>query len=100
MEGLNEYKTKTGDKNPNFEEKRPNTHTHKKTLQEELKVFKPDLKKNKKQENIHTVVFIKIYCPLLISPLMIFGQISRSLLSVVKSLCSHGVLYIYNLYYF
>lgn len=28
MEGLNEYKTKTGDKNPNFEEKRPNTHTH------------------------------------------------------------------------
>lgn len=41
MEGLNEYKTKTGDKNPNFEEKRPNTHT-KKTLQEELKVFKPD----------------------------------------------------------
>lgn len=42
MEGLNEYKTKTGDKNPNFEEKRPNTHTQKKTLQEELKVFKPD----------------------------------------------------------
>lgn len=29
MEGLNEYKTKTGDKNPNFEEKRPNTHTKK-----------------------------------------------------------------------
>lgn len=24
MEGLNEYKTTTGDKNPNFEEKRPN----------------------------------------------------------------------------
>ena len=23
MEGLNEYKTTTGDKNPNFEEKRP-----------------------------------------------------------------------------
>lgn len=39
MEGLNEYKTTTGDKNPNFEEKRPNK---KKTLQEELKVFKPD----------------------------------------------------------
>ena len=24
MEGLNEYKTTTGDENPNFEEKRPN----------------------------------------------------------------------------
>lgn len=40
MEGLNEYKNTTGDKNPNFEEKRPNKK--KKTLQEELKVFKPD----------------------------------------------------------
>ena len=35
-----EYKTTTGDKNPNFEEKRHNNK--KKTLQEELKVFKPD----------------------------------------------------------
>ena len=30
---------------------------------------------------------------------MIFGQISRSLLSVVKSLCSHGVLYIYIVFF-
>ena len=43
MEGLNEYKTTTGDKNPNFEEKRPNNNNNNnKTLQEELKVFKPD----------------------------------------------------------
>ena len=27
MEGLNEYKTTTGDKNPNFEEKRPKKKT-------------------------------------------------------------------------
>lgn len=39
MEGLNEYKTTTGDKKPVFEEKRPNK---KKMLQVELKVFKPD----------------------------------------------------------
>lgn len=42
MEGLNEYKTTTGDKKPVFEEKRPN---QKKMLEVELKVFKPDLKK-------------------------------------------------------
>lgn len=44
MEGLNEYKTTTGDKKPVFEEKPPNK---KKMLEVELKVFKPDLKKNK-----------------------------------------------------
>ena len=30
MEGLNEYKTTTGDKNPNFEEKLPNKQKKKK----------------------------------------------------------------------
>ena len=40
MEGLNEYKTTTGDKKPVFEEKPPNKK--KKMLEVELKVFKPD----------------------------------------------------------
>ena len=29
MEGLNKYKTKTGYKNPNFEEKRPSNNNYK-----------------------------------------------------------------------
>ena len=37
MERLNEYKTKTGDNNPNFEEKRPNTHTQKKNVTGRIK---------------------------------------------------------------
>ena len=37
MEGLNEYKTTTGDKNPNFEEKRPKKKKQNKTKQNKKK---------------------------------------------------------------
>ena len=37
MEGLNEYKTTTGDKNPNFEEKRPKKKKKKKNLTGRIK---------------------------------------------------------------